>query len=502
MPLKVLLVSPPVFDFYYSFHRSEPLGLLYIKEALSHYEWLSVDIFDARCKGTSKLIPAPEIFRYLNHIYVKDTSWFSLFYGFKRFGYSFDTIVTFIKNNCYDVVCISSLFTAYHHDVEMLVKKIKEETGAIVIVGGWAVWAEKSVMEKGMADCYVCGDGEVVLPTLLQEIYRSHSKNPYLPKLIETENSSPNELFIHNFPHRDNWYTYYGKRIANIMCSKGCVHHCAFCSIHCRYRYYQRTIDSIQKELEYLYAHGVEIVNFEDDNFLFHRGFALQLLSLLKYYHKKGMRFLCMNGVTASNLFAVLDDALEAGFLEFNLSLVSADETVLGHHNRPALKETIKNIALKSAGKVKVVVYVIAGLPGAMVESCVNDILFLAGLPVIIGFSPLYMLPGVELFENMGLPEDRRLCRGSALYSFGEGFTREDIAALWKLCRFINRIKSPATIDESEMKIHSEYYKKACSERVWYYRDSKGKWHENFQFQVQLPESFAVCDMYGNIKSI
>lgn len=502
MLLKVLLVSPPIFDFYYSFHRSEPLGLLYIKEILAGYDWLHVDIFDARYKGTSKVITTPEIFHYLNHVYVKDTSWFSLFYGFKRFGYSCDTIVNFIKDNGYDVICISSLFSAYHHDVEILAARIKKQTEAIVIVGGWAVFADTNIIESGVADVYVAGDGEMTLPLLLQEIYTSHGKITHMPKLIESENLSQNQFFIHNFPKRDAWYTYYGKRIANIICSKGCVFKCDFCSIHSRYRYYQRTIDSIQQEFEYLYTHGVEIVNFEDDNFLFNKRFATQLLSLMKYYHIKGMHFLCMNGITAPNLYEVLDDALLAGFLEFNLSLVSSLDAVVAHHNRPALKGVIEKIAWKSLGKVNVIVYIIAGLPGATVETCIEDILFLAKLPVIIGFSPLYMLPGVPMFEAMGVPEDRRLCRGSALYSFGKGFTREDVAALWKMCRFINRLKMDPNVDEGELRVHYDFYKKACNEHVWYRRDNDGKWHEGFTFFATLPKSFVVCDINGTTRHI
>ena len=502
MPLKVLLVSPPIFDFYYSFHRSEPLGLLYIKEALAGYDWLHVDIFDARCKGTSKLIPTPEVFHYLNHLYVKDTSWFRLFYGFKRFGYSHDTIVKVVKDKGYDVVCITSLFSAYHHDVEILVERIKKETGAIVIVGGWAVYADTNIIEQGIADFYVTGDGEMTLPALLQEIYSLNGNITHMPKLIESDSSLHNQFFIHNFPKRDTWYTYYGKRIANIICSKGCVYRCDFCSIHWRYRYYQRNFDSIQQEFEYLYTHGVEIVNFEDDNFLFNKRFAAQLLSLMQYYHGKGMHFLCMNGVTAPNLYAVLEDALDAGFLEFNLSLVSSHDAIVAHHNRPALKDIIEKIAWKSLDKVKVIVYIIAGLPGSTVETCIADILFLAKLPVIIGFSPLYMLPGLPMFEAMELPEDRRLCRGSALYSFGKGFTREDIAALWKLCRFINRLKMAQDMDEGEFEVHYDFYKKACKEHVWYYRDQAGKWHEGFTFSAPLPDSFAVCDINGTTRGI
>jgi hypothetical protein len=501
MPLKVLLLSPPIFDFYYSFHRSEPLGLLYIKEVLAGYNWLDVTIFDTRYKGTTKVIPTPKLFNYLDHLYVMDTSWFSLFQGFKRFGYSYDTIVKYIKENAYDVVCITSLFSAYHHDVEVLVERIKKETGAIVIVGGWAVWADKNVMEKGMADFYVCGDGEITLPSLLQEIHCSNGNISHLPKIIDCDSSSVNEFFMHKFPHRDTWYTYYGKRMANIICSKGCVYHCDFCSIHSRYRYYQRSIDSIQQELEYLYLQGVKIVNFEDDNFLFNKRFATQLLSLMKYYHTKGMQFLCMNGITAPNLYAVLDDALEAGFLEFNLSLVSSHDDVVLHHNRPVLHKIIQDIAWKSVGKVRLIVYIIVGLPGATVKTCIDDILFLASLPVIIGFSPLYLLPSVPLFESMGVPEDRRLCRGSALYSFGKGFSREDIASLWKLCRFINRLKIADGIND-EVRVHYEFYKKACHEHVWYYRDKIGLWHESFSFSAKLPESFTICDINGAIRYI
>ena len=350
MSLKVLLLSPPIFDFYYSFHRSEPLGLLYIKEALSQYDWLHVDIYDARYNASFKVIQTPSIFRYLDTIYTNDTSWFSLLKNFKRFGHSFKRIVSFIKEHVYDVVCISSLFSAYHYDIEMLVKRIKEETGVIVIVGGWAVWAYDEYVCNGYADIYVKGDGEVALAKILYHIYLY--KNRALPKIFEDEGCN-SHFFIHEFPKRSSFYTYYGKRIANVVCSKGCVWQCNFCSIHLRYRFVQRNIDSIRSEFEYLYRSGVEIVNFEDDNFLFNKRFASQLLSLMKYYYSKGMKFLCMNGVTTTNLLPVLKDALDAGFVELNCSLVSSHEAVVNKYNRPALKEIIKTIAWQSVSKVR-----------------------------------------------------------------------------------------------------------------------------------------------------
>jgi len=504
MPLKVLLCSPPVFDFYYSFHRSEPLGLLYIKAMLKQYTWLDVDIYDARLKAKSKKLQTPDVFQYLHHIYIHDTSWFSLFYGYKRFGASFDRIAGLINEKKYDVVCISSLFTAYHHDVELLVKKMKEHSSAIVIVGGWAVWSMPTD-EKGYADVYVKGDGEVVLPELLHDIYTSHNGCFHkLPEIIESSNDRVNEFFCNKIPERCGWYTYYGKRIANVICSKGCIHQCAFCSIHSRYTYQHRTFQSIEEEFHYLYTNGVQIINFEDDNFLYARDYALQLLSLMKHYKKKGMNYLCMNGITASNLHAVLDDAIDSGFLEFNLSLVSANDAIARRYNRPQVKEMIQDIAFRCTGRVKVVVFVIAGLPGSSIDDCIQDIVLLAKLPVIIGFSPLYMIPGVPMFETMGLPDDMRLCRGSALYPFGNNATREDIASLWKLCRFINTMKYlPHNPDDIHLlQEHIYYYTRACREKRWYYKSSDGTWQQGFSFHASLPEHIHVCDIDGNSREM
>jgi len=224
----------------------------------------------------------------------------------------------------------------------------------------------------------------------------------------------------------------------------------------------------------------------------------------MKRYKEKGMNYLCMNGITASNLHAVLDDAMESGFLEFNLSLVSANDVIARRYNRPLIKEMIQDIAFRCAGRVKVIVYVIAGLPGSSIDDCIQDIVLLAKLPVIIGFSPLYMIPGIPMFETMGLPEDMRLCRGSALYSFGNDITREDIASLWKLCRFINKMKYlPHNPDDIHLlPEHIYYYTRTCREKRWYYKSSDGTWQQGFSFQASLPEHIHVCDINGNAREM
>jgi hypothetical protein len=108
------------------------------------------------------------------------------------------------------------------------------------------------------------------------------------------------------------------------------------------------------------------------------------------------------------------------------------------------------------------------------------------------------MIPGIPMFETMGLPEDMRLCRGSALYSFGNDITREDIASLWKLCRFINKMKYlPHNPDDIHLlPEHIYYYTRTCREKRWYYKSSDGTWQQGFSFQASVPEQIHVCDIY------
>ena len=66
---------------------------------------------------------------------------------------------------------------------------------------------------------------------------------------------------------------YLGRPIANMLSSRGCLHRCAFCSIAAWHRWCGgarlrlRTSERVAAEMAELYAKGVRIFNFHDDNF-------------------------------------------------------------------------------------------------------------------------------------------------------------------------------------------------------------------------------------------
>jgi len=492
MSFKVLLISPPVFDFYYTPARKEPLGLLYIAEALSNIEGLEVKLLDALEPYKSKKVQWPEHFNYLKKYYCEDTSPFSLFQKYQRFGMSFQAITKKTSEFNPDLICITSNFSAYHNDVLRLVQAIRETTSIPIAIGGWAIFAMDMTQHKRNENIYyIKGDGEIEIPNLVATLMNNSQNNKSNEEYYSKEN-----FFFNHYPKIRGSYSFRGMKSARVIFSKGCSFRCSFCSIHKRHSFNQRSISEITQELDYLHSQGIELVDIEDDNLFHNKAWASELLLVLNNFNKKGMKFSAMNGITSSNLVPFIDEAIESGFIEFNLSLVTTHSTINTSINRnPSLKD-ITLIAIKSMNKVPVLCFLIAGLPDSSPHALLNDILMLSALPLIIGYSPLYLLPGVEYLEKLKLPENSDFMRGSALHRFGNKFTIEDITSLWKLVRMINHIKECedfGKIDQETM----YYFKKSIEEKNWYHKKKDDTWHKGFVFNMNFPDSIKIINMKG-----
>jgi radical SAM superfamily enzyme YgiQ (UPF0313 family) len=502
--LKILLISPPVFDFYFTSARKEPLGLLYIKTALNTINGVHADIYDATLSGKVKKGAIPKCFGYLNEMYKEDISPFSLFNNYYRFGDSFKKIVTRITAGSYAIVGISALFSGYFPDVEDLIIQIKHNTNAVVVVGGWAVDAEKEkLFAQSHADFFLCGNGEETFPRLVKA-YLHKTGFEKVPGIIYRKNwavcstvEQKQSPITNGYPERHGAYFFNKKRIAKVVVSRGCSYSCDFCTIHRNRRFSLRSIHSIERELSFLLGLGIEIVDFEDDNLFCSKEFSRKFTALLKKYHEKGLSYTAMNGITAKNILPWVDDIIDAGFIELNLSLVTSHRELADSVKRPFSMQVIKKIAARVNGRIPTQVFLIIGLPGSSPEMVVRDILALAELPVFIGVSPLYLVPGIPLFERMGIPPDRRRMRGSALYTFGDSFTREDVASLWKFARTMHWLKKTGAGFTDDDRESFSYFCKSMREKTWYRKTKRGAWEKGFSFSVRLPEKVTLCTLQG-----
>ncbi len=502
--LKILLVSPPVFDFYYTPARKEPLGLLYIKDALNSINDVHADVYDTLLSGKVKKTAVPACFNYLHSIYREDISYFSLFTTYYRFGDSFNKIVSRIINGGYAMVGISALFSGYFPDVENLIIRIKRDTSAVVVVGGWAVDAERETLFKqSQADFFLCGNGEETFPCLVKA-YLGEIPFDSVPGIIYRNNGTicstveQKQVPLTSIPpERQGAYFFNKKRIAKVVVGRGCSYSCDFCAIHRHRTFSLRSIQSLEKEFDYLLTRGIEIIDFEDDNLFCSKEFSEKFIPLLKKYHARGLSYTAMNGITVKNILPYVNDIIDAGFIELNLSLVTSHGKVADAVGRPFGMEAIRAIAAEVHGRIPTLVFLILGLPGTTPEMVLHDILALAELPVTIGVSPLYSVPGVPLFERMGIPRNRRCMRGSALSTFGKSFTREDIATLWKFARMINRLKKAGRRSTADDRENLFYFCKSLREKTWYRKTGEGCWMKSFSFSLALPETVRICTGQG-----
>ena len=484
--MRILLIAPPVFDFYFTTHRMEPLGLEYIKAALENAGH-SVTLYDSTASGKVKTVSTPPEFSYLDKFYEEDASPFSLHCGYKRLGDSFLKIIDFIRENNFDLIALSSLFSPYHPDVENLAAEIKKVTKTPLSIGGTAVNAQKQkISETTNADFLNCGNGAVTLP-LLADAIAGKTGFSEVPGLIYRKNG---EIIFNEpsfepawcqdlIPERENLRYFRKKRIAKIVFSSGCRNRCAFCSIHRDNRLAYRDIDHIKAELEYLLSIGAEVVDIEDDDIFSNRGYAEQIFEILEEMHEKGLSYTAMNGMTVRNILPFAAKLSKAGFIKLDLSLVSAEKSVADNLHRPHGIAEIEKVIELTGGKTEIEVFLIPGLPGTETADTCQTLVHLYKLGVKGGLSPLYLVPGVPMFEAMGIPENVRLCRGSALYPFDDK-KRADIASLMKISRFLNY-----SLDHKNDENYPEFlrfFNESLRRKRWFRLGKDGIWRDSFDF--------------------
>ncbi len=472
--MKILLIQPPIQDFYQTSIRTQPIGLAYLAASLQMHGH-EVEILDCRT-DKKKWILIPSGLTYLRDFYpFNDQSPFKLFTGYYHFGISWDEIRRRIEDSKADVFGISSNFTPYHGEALEIARIIKNwDRKKNVIMGGAHVSCDpENVLKSLFVDYVVLGEGEIRFPLLLKQIGKGKVKNIEkidgigyrrdgeirinpLQTFIQDLDSLPHparELF-----HLDR-YQMRKKRSTMIITSRGCPHGCAYCSAHLVMgnSFRSRTPVAILEEMmECRERYGIQAFDIEDDNFTFDQDRAKQLMGLIiENFGEEKIRFSAMNGVS----FASLDGELlrlmkKAGFKTINLSYVSVDPTTKKKVGRPKPTTEFDKI-LEKAEQVglNIIAYAILGMPDQTIEEMVDTLIYLMGKKVLIGPSIYYPTPGTPLFERCKkegiLPPHLCQWRSSAFPIETDTFNRLDMVTLFRLARLLNFIKGK--MDEKKL---------------------------------------------------
>ena len=472
--MKILLIQPPIQDFYKTSIRTQPIGLAYLAASLVTHGH-EVEILDGQTEK-KKSIPIPSELSYLRDFYpFNDHSPFKLYTGYYHFGMGWKEIGQKIKDSNADVFGISSSFTPYHGEAIEIARIIKEwDRRKIVVLGGAHVSCDpEGVLQSPAVDYALMGEGEKRFPLLLEQIeeqgrgsikdidgigYQKDGEiqiNP-LQSFIQDLDSLPPPARELLDPDR---YRMRKKRSTMIITSRGCPHGCAYCSTHLVMgtSFRTRAPEAILKEMvECRKGYGIQTFDIEDDNFTFDQERAKKLMSLIiKNFGEDRLELSAMNGVS----FASLDEELlklmkRAGFRTINLSFVSTSPLTKEKMGRPKPTTEFDKILKKTEQiGLRVIAYAIFGMPGQTIEEMLDTLIYLMGKRVLIGPSVYYPTPGTPLFERCKregiLPSNLSQWRSSAFPLETKEFNRLDLLTLFRLARAINFIKGK--MDEKEL---------------------------------------------------
>jgi anaerobic magnesium-protoporphyrin IX monomethyl ester cyclase len=460
----VLLVQPPIRDFYLTAKRTIPYGLASIAAALVA-RGFSVEILDALASSKSRPAALPAAMSDLEKFYGRpDVSPFALFNRFRHFGASFETIGRKARESGAWLVGISALFTPYAEEALATAAAIKTRhpDGTIVMGGHHATVMPEHVLASPSVSYVLRGEGEVSLP-LLAESLRDHGPLADIPGIAFRRpdgglhvNPPAAMASADRFPRPAielldrRHYRRSGRGSAVVVASRGCPLRCSYCSVGgaAWLPYRLRPVPHVVAEIEAaVVRHNAGFIDFEDENLSLDRGWFLDLL--LEIRHRFGERALelrAMNGLFPPTLDETVVAAMAgAGFKALNLSLGSTHAEQLRRFHRPDVRTAFdRALDLAERFALAAVGYIIVGAPHQSAEESVDDLLFLAGRRVLAGVSVFYPAPGSPDFDLCRrldlLPNSLGRMRASAL-PIEHTTRRIESVTLLRLGRVLNFMK-------------------------------------------------------------
>lgn len=464
-PFPILLVQPPIEEFYLTSKRTIPYGLASICASLEAKGY-STQILDGLATGKSKSIAYPNGFSYLFAYYGReDISFFSLFHQFKHFGYSYEHIGTRVRDLKPFLVGISSLFTAYCDQALETARVIKKfYPQAYIVMGGHhPTHFPEAVLGCRAVDFVLRGEGEDSLGILCDALknktdldkvpgigLRDKGKMILQPPVwIKDLNQLP-------LPALDrinqSYYQRNKKAAITMVSSRGCPMPCSYCSVsstasHGRFR--QRDVTDVLREIkEQASRLDIGFIDFEDENLALEKKWILALLSgINKIFKGNPPELRAMNGLYPPSLDREVMTAMQgAGFKTINLSLGSFSKDQLMRFKRPDVRKAHdRALALAQDLGLTCVSYVIAAAPGQSASSSLEDLLCLAQRRTLVGLSIFYPAPGsldYAVCQEKGLlPKRFSLMRSTAL-PLDDTTKRLEAVTLLRLARILNFIKT------------------------------------------------------------
>ncbi|HOK40739.1 MAG TPA: radical SAM protein [bacterium] len=458
--IDVLLIQPPISDFYLTYQRIFPLGLWLIATYLNNRN-IKTKILDALANNEKKEIKIPDELNYLSKYYIKeDKSPFALFKNYYRFGLQEEKILKKIDEYQPGIIGISNNFTTYFQDVLKLAKRIKNEFEKIkiVIAGHNTLVMKEELLKYDFIDfIYLDFVPENFYKLVLQIL--NNENNFHLINGIGFKNEK--NIIINQCTNKNirfdipdiNLLDFENYKIGkyksvSLIRNFGCNYKCNFCSVNKMFYTYYKFDDyeliSLIKRL--IIEKRIKSINFEDDNFFYNKNDAKNFLNLFfNELSEYDPRIYFMNGL----VYHLLDEEMikllkKCGLKNLNISAVHFDvhsnENLNREYNEKKLFEII-DCAVKN--DMLVTTYLIVGLPEQKFCDVIDFINKLHNHKSLIGISPFYLYPSSIMYEKIKEKVEKIpyiQMRGTAIPIFSNKYNRDQIIYTLRYVRYLNSL--------------------------------------------------------------
>lgn len=293
-----------------------------------------------------------------------------------------------------DFVGVSSIFSTQAKNAEHLLNLIKNINKDIITLAGGShiTYALEEMLELNSLDYAISGEGELPTSQLLKVLneggdisqiggvsFKKEGK-----KIINSNLQFVPDLDNLPFPAWDllNMENYFetnlpqnpypkGKRVAQIMTSRGCPAKCIFCTTTNFWgnRYRKRSAQNVIEEVRLLKKkYNIDEIQFTDDNFTLNKKRTAEILDGIKDFN---LHWCSPQGVAA---WALDEDLIEkmkdSGCYQLTFAVESGNQDVLSNIiKKPLNLKKIKPLVKKAQGLgIKVHAFCVCGFPGETLE--------------------------------------------------------------------------------------------------------------------------------------